>query len=390
MAAVASGRLPESFRGPEVEQAAESSPGFTAVNGSVNGGRSPVTSSNTVAAVEPHREPVEESRNRDMHTNGPPGPKESPTTPNPPINRAPSRQEASGESRHNSTHSRASSSQQTHTTNTSPQSRKRSFAEYQDDPKNSSYHIHGFPKDPDRHRGYHEGEDRKEEVRSQHVQQHSDNGRTSPKEPPYQQVTGNVYRAHQPPPEMQPQTMELREHEHRPEYERPPDYRRQSMYDRPRARPEYETPPDLSSQPNRPYYNPHADEASFAAALQRETRDYESAAPENFASPDDFQDDDDEQGGQGYGDYSGNRGSQSGVERDMKRRKRVFSNRTKTGCMTCRRRKKKCDEQHPECWSPFPVTDTSLINDVQVIIASAVVLSVKVTQCEIHGRSLPM
>lgn len=33
------------------------------------------------------------------------------------------------------------------------------------------------------------------------------------------------------------------------------------------------------------------------------------------------------------------------------KRKRVFSNRTKTGCMTCRRRKKKCDEQHPSCES---------------------------------------
>lgn len=32
-----------------------------------------------------------------------------------------------------------------------------------------------------------------------------------------------------------------------------------------------------------------------------------------------------------------------------KRRKRVFSNRTKTGCITCRRRKKKCDEGKPEC-----------------------------------------
>ncbi|KAJ5909170.1 hypothetical protein N7495_001852 [Penicillium taxi] len=31
------------------------------------------------------------------------------------------------------------------------------------------------------------------------------------------------------------------------------------------------------------------------------------------------------------------------------KRKRIFSNRTKTGCMTCRRRKKKCDEQHPAC-----------------------------------------
>lgn len=33
------------------------------------------------------------------------------------------------------------------------------------------------------------------------------------------------------------------------------------------------------------------------------------------------------------------------------KRKRVFSNRTKTGCMTCRRRKKKCDELHPTCES---------------------------------------
>ncbi|KAJ5340164.1 Maltose/galactoside acetyltransferase [Penicillium brevicompactum] len=31
------------------------------------------------------------------------------------------------------------------------------------------------------------------------------------------------------------------------------------------------------------------------------------------------------------------------------KRKRVFSHRSKTGCMTCRRRKKKCDEQHPAC-----------------------------------------
>lgn len=34
---------------------------------------------------------------------------------------------------------------------------------------------------------------------------------------------------------------------------------------------------------------------------------------------------------------------------DVKKRKRNFSNRTKTGCMTCRRRKKKCDETKPEC-----------------------------------------
>ncbi|KPM36646.1 hypothetical protein AK830_g9908 [Neonectria ditissima] len=37
------------------------------------------------------------------------------------------------------------------------------------------------------------------------------------------------------------------------------------------------------------------------------------------------------------------------LQHDAKKRKRNFSNRTKTGCLTCRKRKKKCDEQKPEC-----------------------------------------
>ncbi|KAF9884985.1 Maltose acetyltransferase [Aspergillus nanangensis] len=41
--------------------------------------------------------------------------------------------------------------------------------------------------------------------------------------------------------------------------------------------------------------------------------------------------------------------SQERPQQVAPKRKRVFSNRTKTGCMTCRRRKKKCDEQHPAC-----------------------------------------
>ncbi|KAF7714723.1 Fungal Zn(2)-Cys(6) binuclear cluster domain-containing protein [Penicillium ucsense] len=45
--------------------------------------------------------------------------------------------------------------------------------------------------------------------------------------------------------------------------------------------------------------------------------------------------------------YLSDRGTNSGQV--APKRKRVFSNRTKTGCMTCRRRKKKCDEQHPAC-----------------------------------------
>lgn len=36
---------------------------------------------------------------------------------------------------------------------------------------------------------------------------------------------------------------------------------------------------------------------------------------------------------------------------DRPKKKRAFGHRTKTGCMTCRQRKKKCDEQHPQCES---------------------------------------
>ena len=60
----------------------------------------------------------------------------------------------------------------------------------------------------------------------------------------------------------------------------------------------------------------------------------------------------------GDDDRSANPYSGGGYERremsassDPKKRKRNFSNRTKTGCMTCRRRKKKCDETRPECKS---------------------------------------
>ncbi|KAJ2973897.1 hypothetical protein NQ176_g6342 [Zarea fungicola] len=47
--------------------------------------------------------------------------------------------------------------------------------------------------------------------------------------------------------------------------------------------------------------------------------------------------------------YSEPRPTNAVVQLDPKKRKRNFSNRTKTGCLTCRRRKKKCDEAKPEC-----------------------------------------
>lgn len=56
--------------------------------------------------------------------------------------------------------------------------------------------------------------------------------------------------------------------------------------------------------------------------------------------------------------YSEPRPTNAVVQLDPKKRKRNFSNRTKTGCLTCRRRKKKCDEAKPECkpqiMNPWP------------------------------------
>lgn len=49
------------------------------------------------------------------------------------------------------------------------------------------------------------------------------------------------------------------------------------------------------------------------------------------------------------GDYTPEQRRDGVIQLDPKKRKRNFSNRTKTGCLTCRRRKKKCDEQKPEC-----------------------------------------
>ncbi|KKY23856.1 putative c6 zinc finger domain protein [Phaeomoniella chlamydospora] len=57
----------------------------------------------------------------------------------------------------------------------------------------------------------------------------------------------------------------------------------------------------------------------------------------NFSAPS-------EGGDENEGSYADSIHAQLGPKR-----KRNFSNRTKTGCMTCRRRKKKCDEAHPFC-----------------------------------------
>lgn len=69
---------------------------------------------------------------------------------------------------------------------------------------------------------------------------------------------------------------------------------------------------------------------------------------EDRASPDDM--DDSPMTPYPSGSYNADQQHRDGlVHSDPKKRKRNFSNRTKTGCLTCRKRKKKCDEAKPEC-----------------------------------------
>jgi hypothetical protein len=74
----------------------------------------------------------------------------------------------------------------------------------------------------------------------------------------------------------------------------------------------------------------------------QQRRDYEQSSPN---------DDDRSANTSSYSPYGSDRREIS-TQADLKKRKRNFSNRTKTGCMTCRRRKKKCDEARPECKRP--------------------------------------
>ena len=106
--------------------------------------------------------------------------------------------------------------------------------------------------------------------------------------------------------------------------------------------------PSITPVPPRQPYYADPQEAHLANALQRENRGYEGMAPKDqiqYGTPED-----DDGGHDGY--YANYRSSE---DQERKRRKRVFSNRTKTGCMTCRRRKKKCDEMHPECKWTLPI-----------------------------------
>jgi hypothetical protein len=105
-----------------------------------------------------------------------------------------------------------------------------------------------------------------------------------------------------------------------------------------------ETAPRSDSWHARQYpQQPHmSSDEHIGEVLQRASQNMDAHQRDYNTSP---QDD----GSAGpYSAYPNDRREMS-AQSDPKKRKRNFSNRTKTGCMTCRRRKKKCDENRPEC-----------------------------------------
>ena len=359
MAAVSSNHRSEGPGGAETEQIAESGPSFTAVNGAsttppakskpaselAKEAGDEATSRSTRPSSQQGRQ-KSPSPSRQLHTNNHQERQASPV-PNQMMERpgqTPNRQENSDESKnHYQSHSETPTSQHSKTANGSPRKRKRSYPEPYDNPNNSVYHSHEMPPTSERPRMY-----------------STDNGRqppemVSPVEPYARpEAYGRPDMGGPPDPYARPEHVghpsdpyARPEHVHPSDtYPRPERAHQPELYPRPDrhqlVRNEYDHRGDPSMAPQRdqPYYS----EARMAQALQN----YDSMPTrENYVSPED-----EDEHAQQYGDYGANRSSQSAMELDRKRRKRVFSNRTKTGCMTCRRRKKKCDEQHPECeWS---------------------------------------
>ena len=250
----------------------------------------------------------------------PQGPAEEP--------RAPS---VNGQSRHNSIH-------QPNTVNTSPQKRKRSDSDEYNNVDTSAFHSHPLPPPPT--------------PQEQHRMYGMENGRPRESEPTS---------PHQPYPRQNPRDPYGRP-EHGPPHGSYPQPDRHRLVGNEH---EYNGDPHLApAQQRQPYY-PDPRDARLADVLTRENHGYEQPLPgrENFVTP--------EEEDSYPNEYATNR-TAAQMEIDRKRRKRVFSNRTKTGCMTCRRRKKKCDEMHPECTfnSRLPLLPDSVVtNKLQVIIA---------------------
>ncbi|KAL8836678.1 MAG: hypothetical protein Q9205_002679 [Flavoplaca limonia] len=217
----------------------------------------------------------------------------------------------------NHPHTPSSNGQQMNNMNNGVPKRKRSYPDDYDQPNSSAYHNHGLPPSPQRQRMY---------------PQENGHGRDRDRDHSTQDNYGR-------PDRVDATDMYSRQERSPPQPENYPQPERHSL-----VRNEYDNRVEGNIAPGRPYYS----EARMAEALQRENNSYDSMPmhESQFGSPDD---DDDHQHAHQYSDYGGTPRTQAQRDLDRTRRKRVFSNRTKTGCMTCRRRKKKCDELHPEC-----------------------------------------
>lgn len=318
----------------ESERSTTPTTGFTAVNGKA----SPPAQAKIKSDQEPKDSPPEAASHRPLlpNTQEPPGSSQrdarpvttgherkiSPAPPSGPE----SRPATNGHSQYGEGHSNGTSQQPPHMVMSPPSSRRKRSVSQERGP---IYPGNGPPPSPSGHRMSIDNGGSRE--RDPYGHRH---GYTPPHEnyPPHE---GYPPQNSYPPP--------------------PQDHSGPSPHDiYPRAdrhqmtRNDYDHPVDPSIVPGgpRPYYS-DAHDAQLADALQRENRGYDggSANRNSYHSPED----DDDQNGQ-YDDY-GTRGDSQSMDADRRKRKRVFSNRTKTGCMTCRRRKKKCDEMHPECRS---------------------------------------
>ena len=389
MAAVASNHKPEESRGGESERFSGPGPSFTAVNGRASAsppGKAKASPEESKDAVESSvSRPNPQSNQQDKVATPPSARPPRPSSqvdhraspaPNGSLDRPfqppPAPHGGSEGSRpphhHEQNYSRPPSVPQTNTAHTSPPKRKRSTSHDYERPEPLAYHSHGYPPQNTEHqRSYsmENGRPRDSEPMSPH----------RPYPPPRQEYPPDPYARpdHGPPREQYPQPE--RHQMVRNDYERDVD---------PRMAP---------SQSSRPYY-PDPNDARLVDVLHRDLHgngqpyhDPPLPGRENFVTPEE----EDDHLAQHYGDYGGGR-TQAQMEIERKRRKRVFSNRTKTGCMTCRRRKKKCDEQHPECKPPETYKSPHSRKDIpliayKVIIASVVDLYAKAIPYEIPGKS---
>lgn len=155
-----------------------------------------------------------------------------------------------------------------------------------------------------------------------------------------------------------PASMEKQQEEARPERLQLSESRERDLYDRGQRDHEYRSYGDEHRERERDRESWYSDgrderqsysqpasaapdsahtEEQIGEALRRATEDYPQTSPDG-----------DDRSIIYPGQYTPEQ-RRDGVIQSDKKRKRNFSNRTKTGCLTCRKRKKKCDEAKPEC-----------------------------------------